>query len=170
MTKNQRARRVAILCCHCVRNAAYYRAGWRRNSISVSEDFWVNANGNFLDLAVLEWCKLFTDRRGKHHWRKVVPDPNVFLPGLLKEIGVDEQEFQDRCKEIKTYRDKFVAHLDDKPKMQIPHLSMVIDSVIYLYSIVRDEFDAVLNDAPGNLRSFYRQRFAHAKSHYENAT
>jgi len=99
-----------------------------------------------------------------------VPDPDTFLLGLLNNIGVNEQEFEDQCKEIKTYRDKFVAHLDDEPKMQIPHLSMVIDSVIYLYSIVRKEFSSVLNDAPGNLRSFYRQRFAHARSHYANAT
>lgn len=170
MTKNQRARRVAILCCHCARNAAYYRAGWRNNNIIVREDFWVSANGNFLDLAVLEWCKLFADKRGKHHWRKVVPDPDSFLPDLLNNIGLNEHQFEDQCKEIKTYRDKFVAHLDDEPKMQIPHLSMVIDSVIYLYSIIREEFDHVLNDAPDNLRSFYRQRFAHAKLHYAGAT
>ncbi len=170
MTKNQIARRVAKLCCHCARNAAYYRAGWRNNNISVSEDFWVGANGNFLDLAVLEWCKLFADQRGKHHWRKVVPDPSTFLSDLLSAIRVNEQEFEDQCKEIKTYRDKFVAHLDDEPTMQLPHLSMVIDSVIYLYSIVREEFGSVLNDAPRNLRSFYRQRFAHARSHYASAT
>ena len=170
MTRNQRARRVAILCCHCARNAAYYRAGWQNKSITVSEDFWVGANGNFLDLAVLEWCKLFTEQRGKHHWRKIVPDPDAFLPGLLSKIKVNEHDFEEKCKEIKAYRDKFVAHLDDEPKMQIPHLSMVIDSVIYLYSIVKKEFSAVLNDAPENLRSFYRQRFAHAKSQYAQAT
>ncbi len=170
MTKNQRARRVSILCCHCVRNAAFYSAGWRYKKIIAREDFWVSANGNFLDLAVLEWCKLFADRRGKHHWCKVVPDPNTFLPDLLNHIGVNEQEFEAQCKEIKTYRDKFVAHLDDLPRMQIPHLSIVIDSVVYLYSIVREEFSDVLNDAPVDLRSFYKQCFTHAKRHYESAT
>lgn len=169
MTKNQRARRVAMLCCYCVRNAAYYRAGWRNNHISIRDDFWVSANGNFLDFAVVEWCKLFTDQRGKHHWRKVVPDPNAFFPNLLVAIGSNGQEFVIQCGEIKTYRDKFVAHLDDEQRMQIPHLSMVIDSTIYLYSIVREEFSSALNDAPSNLRAFYRQRFAHAREHYANA-
>jgi hypothetical protein len=31
-----------------------------------------------------------------------------------------------------------VAHLDDEPTMQLPHLSMVIDSVIYLYSSLEE--------------------------------
>jgi len=99
-----------------------------------------------------------------------VPDPDAFLQGLLANIRVTEGTFEDHCKEMKTYRDKFVAHLDDEPRMQFPHLTVAIDSVIYLYGVVQAEFSAVLGDAPRNLRSFYRQRLAHAKAQYAKAT
>ena len=170
MTRNQRARRVAKLCCHCARNAAYYRSGWRNRKILVSDDFWTGANSNFLELMVLEWCKLFTDSRGKHHWGKIVPNPGEFLPDLLDNIEVTGNTFEDHCKEMKTYRDKFVAHLDNDLRMQIPRLTISIDAVCYLYRVVLDEYFDVLGDAPRNLRTFYRERFAHAKSQYEQAT
>lgn len=166
MTKNQRARRIAKLCCNCTRNSAYYRAGWHNRQILVHEDFWVDANSNFLDIAVLEWCKLFTDKRGKHHWQKIAPNPDKFLPQLLAKIKVTENTFQDHCKEMKTYRDKFVAHLDDEQQMQIPKLTLAINSAIYLYDILQAEYAGVLGSTPKSLRSFYRERFAHAKLHY----
>lgn len=169
MTRNQRARRVAKLCCHCVRNAAYYRAGWRNQNILANDDFLVGANSNFLDLAVLEWCKLFTDQQGKHHWRKVIPDAVGFLPALQADLGVPAHTFEGHCEEMKAYRDKFVAHLDDDLRMQIPNLTMTIDSTIYLYRIVRLEFAAVLGDAPQNLRTFYHQRLAHGRAFYPGA-
>jgi hypothetical protein len=69
LTTEDRVRRTAILCEHCLRNIAFYRAGWYRQSkIRVSRQFWIGANGNFMDIAVLEWCKLFADAKGQHHW------------------------------------------------------------------------------------------------------
>jgi len=166
MTRNQRARRVAKLCCNCARNTAYYRAGWRNRKILVKDDFWVGANSNFLDLAVLEWCKLFADNRGKHHWRKIVPEPDIFLHDMLVNINVTPDAFEQHCEVMKTYRDKFLAHLDDELKMKIPHLTIVINSVFYLYRIVNDEYHEAMGDTPRNLRTFYRERFAHAKLQY----
>ena len=170
MTRNQRARRVVKLCYHCVRNAAYYKSGWRNGKILVSEDFWKAANSNFLDLVVLEWCKLFTESSGKHHWGKIVPDPDVFLPDLLANIKVTGNAFEVHCKEMKTYRDKFVAHLDSDLSMQIPRLTIPIDAVYYLHSVVRAEYIDVLGDAPRNLHTFYRERYAHAKLQYAHTT
>jgi hypothetical protein len=76
-----RVRRVVLLCCAFARNVAYYRAGWAdRAQPLLSElhphaSFWRQVNGNFLDMAVLDWCKLFGDpketprkRLAKHHW------------------------------------------------------------------------------------------------------
>ena len=49
MTRKQRLRRVAILCCHCLRNLAFYKSGWKDGSLKIDGDFWINVNGNFLD-------------------------------------------------------------------------------------------------------------------------
>src|SRR6266571_8412423 len=124
MTRKQHLRRVAILCCHFLRNLAFYKTGWRGGSLIFQDQFWVSVNGNFLDICVLEWCKLFGDSRGKHYWRKVISDPTAFFKGLLKKLGMTEAEFTAYINEIKKYRDKFVAHLDSELIMNIPRLDV----------------------------------------------
>ncbi|MEY6433597.1 hypothetical protein ABC977_14420 [Thioalkalicoccus limnaeus] len=170
MNQRDRVRGAGLLCCHCVRNSAYYRAGWRDGHFVSQLDFWRNANGNFIDIAVLEWCKLFADRNGKHHWRKVVPDPDGFLPGLFGSIGVSEEAFNSLCEETRTYRDKFIAHLDEGRLMHIPRLNVIIDSSIFLYGLIRTEYQQFLGDAPPDLRQFYEERLAEATGVYPNAT
>ncbi len=41
---------------------------------------------------------------------------------MLKHIGETEEQFESYVKEIRHYRDKFLAHLDDDLVMQIPML------------------------------------------------
>jgi len=166
----KRIRGVSLLCCHCVRNVAYYRAGWKNNNFISDDDFWKNTNSNFLDIAVLEWCKVFADRNGKHHWRRIVPKPDKFLPSLYTGIAISENEFKQQLLVVKTYRDKFVAHLDDERKMNIPQLQIVIDSTIFLYSQIRNEYQHVLSDAPNDLLSFYEQRYSDGQIAYNEST
>lgn len=157
MTPSQRLRRVAILCCHCLRNLAFYRAGWRTNARNFGGQFWVNANGNFLSICVLEWCKLFGDERGKHYWRKVVSDPEAFIQGLLNNAEISEAEFDNYIMEMRTYRDKFVGHLDLEEVMHIPTLTITLQSTTYLYDyLLANEGEASLfADAPQSASAFY---------------
>jgi hypothetical protein len=60
MSRKDRLRRVALLCAHFTRNLAYYRAAQDRIA-RTSPEFWRTVYSNFLDIAVLEWCKLFDD-------------------------------------------------------------------------------------------------------------
>ena len=76
-------RRVALLCCHFLRNLVSYKAGWDGKNIKRKDPFWVTVNGNVLDHCVLEFCNIFADEKGKHHWRKVVTDQGAFEAGLL---------------------------------------------------------------------------------------
>ena len=170
MNQRNRVRGAALLCCHCVRNIAYYRAGWVDGHFVSEEDFWRNANSNFLDIGVLEWCKVFADSNGKHHWRKVVPAPDRFMSALFEGIAVTEDAFNTLHEETRRYRDKFIAHLDDERIMQIPRLAMVIDSAMFLFDRIQNEYEPFLTDAPQNLRDFYEQRFEHARGMYVNGT
>ena len=163
MTKNERVRRVAKLCCHCARNTAYYRAGWERNELVTKVDFLINANTNALDIAVLEWCKLFTDCGGKQNWRTVVPEKDKFLPELYAQLKIDENCFEEHYLKMKTYRDKFLAHLDEEPKMDHPDLTITIDSVVFLYGILQNEYVELLSNTPTDLGQFYQERLAHGK-------
>lgn len=118
MTRKTRLRRVLIICCHCLRNLSYYRVGW---SI-FQDDFWVTVNGNFMDICVLEWCKVFADSRGGHYWQKVITDPVNFKNGLLQMLSISEQELHAYISEVRKYRDKFIAHLDGEEVMHPPRI------------------------------------------------
>ena len=165
MTKNMRVRRVALLCCHCARNVAYYRAWWDGKELVTNDDFFVNANSNALDIAVLDWCMLFTDRGGKQHWRMVVPKPDQFMHELYAQLGIDKNFFDEHYLKTKTLRDKFLAHLDEERVMDIPDLTINLNSVVFLYGILQDEYAALLNDLPPELGQYYQERLAHGKRH-----
>lgn len=169
MTRRQRIRRVAILCCHCLRNLAFYNPGWRDGALLFKEQFWVTANGNFLDICVLEWCKLFADPRGKHYWGKVIADSAAFFDVLLKALGMTRHQLEAYVKEMRTYRDTFVAHLDSEEQMQIPKLHVARQSAAYLYDYLRaneDEGDFFI-DAPDTASTLYTRFMNEGKLIYE---
>lgn len=170
MISRKRVRRVGILCCHCVRNIAYYRGGWINGAFVSNEDFWKNTNSNFIDIAVLEWCKLFADRNGKHHWKKVVLYSDEFRSDLFQEVGVTEDEFLEQLRKTKKYRDKFVAHLDDDLRMNIPELDLLLSSTKFLFRKIREIYPDFLIGVPDDMGSFYEDRLAYGKTLYPVAT
>ena len=168
MTKEERIRRVAILCCHCLRNLAFYRAGLKQGESRIKRQFWVNANGNFLDIAVLEWCKIFADRNGKHHWKRVIADQASFSNGLLSYVRMTKGEFENYAEPIRRYRDKFVAHLDEDKVANIPRLRTALRSAAYLYDHLRSDPIAkqALPDAQHSASEFYAIMYRHAFQEY----
>ena len=60
--------------------------------------FWRQANANFLDMCVLEWCKLFGDPKGEHYWGRIVSDAAVFEMALLGHLQMQQEVFQEQTK------------------------------------------------------------------------
>jgi hypothetical protein len=142
LTRRDRLRRVVLVCSSFARNMAYYRAGQGQAGMVLLDEshpqagYWLQSNANFLDTAVLEWCKLLGDRKGEHFWRQVVSDPEVFEEGLLARLKMVKTEFSDLVDEIRRYRDKFVAHLDNDKSMQIPAMVKAQDGVWFYHEHV----------------------------------
>ena len=170
MTRFKRLRRVGILCCHCLRNLAYYRAGRRDYDLIFKDQFWVTTNGNFLDICVLEWCKLFGDQRGKHHWKKVISKKEKFFNELLNELEITEEKFDSYIDVFRTYRDKFVAHLDSENTAYPPGLEIAKNSTIFLYNylLAHEEIDNCFYDAPKNAAEFFCHLSREGKAIYNN--
>lgn len=171
MTRKQYLRRIAILCLYCLRNMAFYRAGWNRGSlINNQSQFWVTLNGNFLDICVLEWCKLFGDSRGKHFWGKGVSDPKKFNDGLLQSLSMTNEGFKRYVVEMRTYRDRYVAHLDLDEKFDIPNLDIAKESVLYLYDYLLNQEDdgGYFVDGPPKAASFYKEAIKEGQVVYRN--
>ena len=172
MTRRDRLRRTALLCLHCLRNLAFYRAAHEASKAWAGEQFWITANNALLDIGLLEWCKLFGDPRAKHDWRKSVVDQGSFLPALLEHLRLTEQMFADYIAEVRTYRDKFVAHLDEEERMNIPNLAPVIKSAQFLYQRLREVEDDcnAFPDAPPYAIAYFRENMAEARAVYAAKT
>ena len=172
MTRKALLRRVGILCCHCIRNLAFYRAGWRAGKPLFQGEFMNTTNSNFLDVCVLEWCKLFGDKRGTHYWGKTIADQPIFFAGLLKSIDLTAAEFDAYIVEMRVYRDKFVAHLDTEDVMHIPRLRVARRSVIFLYTylLANEQVANCFHDAPENGSSYYIQSLRQGVRGYRSST
>ena len=82
---------------------------------------------------MLDWCKLFTDYKGEHHWHHVVDDRARFKKDLYTTLGVEADEFIKTIREVKHYRDTFVAHLDKERTMLLPALEVARQATVFLY-------------------------------------
>jgi hypothetical protein len=139
LTRQERLRRVILLCAACSRNIAYYRAGWNGKSPLFSGELQATVNSNFVDVAILEWCKLFGDNDEEHHWSKIVMEVGerrAFKKGLLIELKCESGKWNAFEKAMIAYRNEFAAHLDDKRVMTIPPLDMALGSAHYYHSFL----------------------------------
>jgi hypothetical protein len=178
MARSDRLRRVVLLCTSFARNLAYYRAGRSQSALPLLDaahpqaSFWRVINGNFLDMCVLEWCKLFAEpRKGEHFWRRIVTDSAAFETQLHAQLGMTAAEFDALIEAMRRYRDKFVAHLDSDHVMHIPTFSAAQASVwLYHQQVVLHEATAGelagLADTPDKLRLGYTQSIEEAEQAY----
>jgi hypothetical protein len=146
LTPVERQRRVVRLCCSFMRNLAFHRAGMQGevqfNLFAPTHPqgaFWREAHGNFIDICVLDWCKLFADPKGKHHWRRVIDEPDRFKADLCATLGVTVAEFATLITQVRRYRDSFVAHLDNERMMRLPTLELPKRSIAFLHERLPQE-------------------------------
>jgi hypothetical protein len=165
LTKRDRLRRVVLLCGHFARNLAYYRAGHGRLT-KTSPPFWITVDANFIDMAVIEWCKLLGDRKGKHFWANVVTDASRFESAMLLHLGVTADQHAAYVDEMRAYRDKFLAHLDDLEVMNVPFLDRAQAAVEFYHRYVVQHEAAAgdLAGLPTDLADYYADCFSEARA------
>ena len=168
MPPKDRARKAAFLCCHFARNLAYYTAA-RKVLVLDKEGFWFTVAGNFVDACALEWCKLFGNLNDKYHWRNVFAQPDIFKQTLLKAHGLSEAELEKLRKEIKDYRDGFVAHLDVTETTRVPSMSTPYLLVEFFYEKLLHEFETLQSEAslPKHIDRYYDLHLKEAAEIFE---
>jgi hypothetical protein len=125
--------------------------------------------GNCIDIAVLEWCKLFAENGGWHSWRRVVTDPEDFEAALLESLGKTQEQFEQIILEVRRYRDRFIAHLDNDQTMQIPLFDPLLESTRFYFShIVTAEMTEEGRRQAGieSLDGYFRQCYDEATAIY----
>lgn len=137
-----RTRRTFQLVNYCIANIAAYRVNWitidNKRTLRIDLDFWVRANGTFFDMTVIEWCKLFADKNGKHHWSKTFPNHQEWTHKLLQHLEMSEEDYEVELAKIKDYRDKYVAHLDNPKSMNYPLTEFMLVSASHLYDSIKN--------------------------------
>ena len=123
----------------CLRNIAYHRAGSGVVQRGMGGSFWLDAHGNFYFIAVLHWCKLFGDPKSGLYWDKVIEEPDVFYRRMLKHVKISQTEFEDYKTEIRKFRDKYVAHLDDELPPKFPKLEVMRKTASFLYDYLKQK-------------------------------
>ncbi|AMD92006.1 hypothetical protein AXF15_02005 [Desulfomicrobium orale DSM 12838] len=137
MDKKELIPGIIMLCGCCIRFLAYYRAGDRiqkKHKNKIQMQFWIYVSNSLLNMCILEWCKLFCEKDGKHFWKNGVEDEREFKNGLFKleVMQGGEAEFDKYKKEIREYRDKYVAHRDLKEPKGEFKLDVVKETTIFL--------------------------------------
>lgn len=171
-----RLRVTADLICECVRNAAYYSSGWETcdSLINQESDFWVNVNGNCLDIAVLAWCALFGDPNAEFRWQRLFEDHASILADLHQQLNITELDFDKYVSEMRTYRDKRVAHRDrymvGDPRIIYPSLDTAVKSCSYLYQALVAAYPQMAEvSAYQELEYFHSDRFDLGQAEYKKS-
>lgn len=132
-------------------------------------NFWHVIYGNLLDMAVIDWCKLFGSDHEEHqpvHWKNVVANDkhDEFRAGLFAAIGVTREEWFTYWEEMKDYRDKQAAHFDptffDKAR-RFPDFDLALEAAYYYYHWILEDMRSrgVQLRYPDDIRD-YCQRFS----------
>lgn len=163
-------RRAILLCCHFARNLAYYQAGWEGKELKkTSRPFWRTLNGNFLDICVLEWCKLFGNDKDIYHWKKIMNNPTQFKNEMFQELNIKQTDLETAWNSIKSYRDEFVAHLEDKETMRIPTFDLPLAAVIFYHKKIIDSSpDKNFVGLPLDIQVFYDACYSEAIDQYKS--
>ena len=154
-----------------MRNLAYFRAAWDgERLVYTPTEFNKTVNGNFIDICVLEWCKLFGEHKESHHWKNIVKNKAVFKSGLLNCLEADCKGLDDYWNKVRVYRDRFIAHLDSDPMMQIPKMDWAYKSTLYYFEEIIEEYQTgpMYQGVPTDLGLYYRDRLKEAQTFYKN--
>jgi len=129
-----------------VRNVALGRAMFN-SGVYPHLNFWRVLQGNCMDMAAIEWCKLFgnDDKNNQpSHWKNVVPavEHDAFRSGLYAVTGLMEQQWRAYRDTILEYRNRMAAHLDEPSKRppNFPTYDKALLAASYYY-------DHIMSDA-----------------------
>ena len=134
-------------------------------------NFWRLTQGNCLDMAVIEWCKLFGSDHKVHqsaHWKNVIParEHDEFRRGLHAAAGMSAAEWRKYWDHMKSYRDNQAAHFNEeylRPENDphFPELGPGLEAAYFYYerllAIMDDQ--GIVHHFPADIRA-YCKRFA----------
>jgi len=122
-----------------------------------NQNYWILIYNNFLDIAVMEWCKIFGSYKEPTHWKTVVDDHDIFRQNLLKALNIDDAAWKSYWMSMKDYRDIQVAHHQYNPNVtHYPNLNIALESSFYYYNWLISKLRSLgIHSFPDDLKDYY---------------
>ncbi|MFL0805563.1 MAG: hypothetical protein K6L81_17750 [Agarilytica sp.] len=130
--------KAASTCVDFTRQVLFYQQFTARKD-NFNEIILIYIHNNFIDMAALQWGHLFGNHNDILHYRNVVLDPGALKSAMLENFGMSAEEWKSYWEEMRTYRDKAVAHLEPSPKLVLPNFNFAYSCVSHYYSNIIDE-------------------------------
>lgn len=148
---------------YVARNVAYHRSLQPFNN-ELNQNYWILIFNNFLDISVLEWCKVFGSKNQNTHWSRHVENKDEFRNGMLARLEMSQEEWQTYWSSVKDYRDKSVAHHQSNPN--ITHyldLGPALTACFYYYEkLIAELHNLKVYDYPDDLESYFESSLSQA--------
>ena len=155
---------------YIAKNVAHHRS---LNSFrdDFHQSYWILISSNFLDVAILEWCKVFGSKSDATHWTSNVPDDATFRTGLFEKLKVTEAEWSAYWECVKTYRDKVIAHYDSTSTVNDhPDFCLALKACFYYYDMLNKQLKrGSIGGYPESLEDYYEKSLDQAKVFSETA-
>ena len=106
-------------------------------------NFWRIIYGNLLDIAVLEWCKVFGTDDQSTHWKTVVPEGerDAFRQSLFNHLGIDNAKWCKYWEGMIAYRNNHAAHNNDEKRSEnYPQLDLALEASYFYYDYLIKRF------------------------------
>lgn len=158
-----------------LRNFVWQLMHHRAMRVSVKQfkqGFWRLIFSNCLDMAVLEWCKLFGTNAEHLHWSKIFTDREEFRQYILDSVEMTMDEWNNYWEELTKYRNKAVSHFDPEFRpSRYPDLEPALKSVIacYDYLLRKLERYGIPHNFPPSLKVYADKLYEQALQFSENA-
>ncbi len=124
-------------------------------------NFWRLIHGNQIDIAVLEWCKIFGSDGEETHWKNIVPatEHDQFRQNLLATLKITADQWTSYWQEMKKYRDNLVAHHIEASRVpSYPSLDIALQTSFIYYRYLISELRALGEMRyPDDLQSYCAQ-------------
>jgi hypothetical protein len=113
----------------------YHREIYRQTqNRSLRSNFWISTGNNHLDIAIIDWCKIFGSDDNSTHWKNNVEHEAKFRSGLLEYLKISREEWDSYWASIVDYRNKETAHFDPNYSPRVtPRFDIATNAIKYAY-------------------------------------
>jgi hypothetical protein len=146
-------------------------------ALEPKQTFWNMTMNLLLDVAALEWAKVFGSYSEDTHWTKVIPPEqhDETRAALLQHLALPAEEWKEQRDSILAYRDQFVSHHDVNATVEkLPQYDTAFKAACFMFDRIRTVADQDMlggiptsldiwsNTVAGNMKVIVRK--AHAAS------